>query len=62
MQTMWSFCQGLSKITVTEKDQAEQMQQMPDSEEQETTLKVLTGETNDILTLANSDEMMNHLT
>ena len=37
------------------------MQQMLDSEEKETALKVLTGETHDILTRGNLEEMINHL-
>ena len=34
---------------------------MLDSEKQDTILKVLTGETYDSLTRANSEEMINHL-
>ena len=46
---------------MTEKDQTEQMQQMLDSEEQETTLKVLVSETYDSLTRTNSEKMFEHI-
>ena len=46
---------------MAEKDQIEQVQQMLDSEGQETTLQVLTGETNGSLTRANSEGLIDHL-
>ena len=55
------FAKDCSNITVTEKDQTEQLQQMLKSEEQETILKVIAGETYDSLTRANLEEMINHL-
>ena len=55
------FTKDCPNITVTEKDQTNQMQQMLDSEELDTTFKVLTVETNDILTRANPEEILNHL-
>ena len=55
------FAKDCLNITVTEEDQTEQMQQMLDSKEQESTLKVLMGETYDSLTRANSEEIIDHL-
>ena len=49
------------KMLVIEKDHTEQMQEMFDSEEQETPLKVLTGETYHSLTKENLEEMINNL-
>ena len=46
---------------MTGQDKTEQMQQMLDSEEQKITSKVLIGETYDILTRTNSEEMINYL-
>ena len=51
----------VSNVTVTEMGQTEQMWQMLDSEEQETTLKVLTGESYDSFTRSNLEGMTNHL-
>ena len=55
------FAKDCPNVTVTDKVQTEQMQQMLDSEEPETTLKVLTGETYDSLPSADLEEMINHL-
>ena len=45
---------------MTEKDQTEQIQQMLDSEEPETTWKVLAGEIFNSLNRANPEEMIDH--
>ena len=57
----YHFAKDCANVTVTEKDETKQMYQMLDSEEQETTLQVLTAETYDDLTNANLKEIINHL-
>ena len=48
-------------MSQTEKDQREQMQQMLDSEECETALKVLAPDTYEGLISTHSEETMDHL-
>ena len=55
------FDKDCPNVTVTEKDQTKQLKQMLDSEEQETTLKVLVCETSHSLTRAHSEKMIKHL-
>ena len=50
------FAKDCPNVKVTEKDMTEQRQWMLDSAEQETSLKVLAGETYDSLTRENSEE------
>ena len=55
------FAKYCPNVSVTEKNQREQLQQMLDSVRKETTLKGLVGETFDRLTMAISEEMIDHL-
>ena len=55
------FAKDCPNVTETENVQTEQMQQMLDSEEPETTLKVLTGGTYDSLIRANPEGIIDHL-
>ena len=55
------LCQRLSKHVRDRKNQTDQMQQMLDSEDHKTTLKVLAADTYKVLIIPNSEETMDHL-